>query len=158
MLLDVNAINKVAPYKVAIEDGDKTAILFSTYNGKIYTATFVEDKGLLDGLSAYHFSFYCSSDNATYDKNVSVTLWCIIDNFLTRNTTAIIYITDDTDNRGAARSRLFERWYNTSGVYAERYILKTIQQRAGVLISRCNPLLSQYITMIENIEALLQKQ
>lgn len=158
MLLDVNAINKVAPYKVAIEDGDKTAILFSTDNGKIYTATFVEDKGLLDGLSAYHFSFYCSSNNATYDKSVSVTLWCIIDNFLTRNTTAIIYITDDTDNRGTARSRLFERWYNTSGIYAERYILKTIQQRAGILISRNNPLLSQYITMIENIEALLQKQ
>ena len=157
-MLDLNAINRVAPYRVEWRDGDENAILFHIKSGDYYVVSFVRDNGLLNGLSAYQLSFYPHSQKVSYDKDISATIWHIIDNFLTLNTTAIIYITDDTDKRGAARSRLFESWYHASDPsLSQKYILKTIQQRAGVLINKNNPLLSKYLSMIESIDAILQK-
>lgn len=156
MKISIANINEVAPYKV--KEGNKGSLLFSTDVGDDYEVSFIEDEAILSGLLAYHLSFYPIKESGKFDKKISITILAIIESVLMENIGAIIYITDDADNKGYCRNRLFMRWFAYSQrIKGDRYILMPIADRAGVIIRNDNPYKNKYLSAVEGINSELQK-
>lgn len=157
MIFDIGRVNKVSPYEVYWE-GEGNALLFCTQSGCEYEVAFIRDCKVLDGLETYQFSFKPIYGKGGYDANIKVVIRCIIDEFLSANESAIIYVARADEIDARCRNRLFLQWFSHAEAQnGGRYIIKIIGDRAGLIICRNNPLLAEYIEAAEELNATLEK-
>lgn len=64
----------------------------------------------------YQISVYIASGNGNYDSGTSKTITSIIEAFFANDQDALLYVCDDTDNKGSKRFRHFDMWYNDSSM------------------------------------------
>lgn len=158
MKFDIGVVNRESPYVIEWEEGANETLLFHTKAGDEYQVTFTRDTHTLDGLETYQLSFFPKYGIHAYDPNVRVVICLIIEEFLLANEDAIIYVTRDDERDGRSRSRLFIQWFakeqERSG---DKYIVKTIGERAGLIICKNNPMLEEYLEAVEDLQELLEK-
>lgn len=100
-------INAVAPYKVSLEGKQ---LVFQTRYGLHYEIRFFEEQPI-GGCETWQFSFARAEDFSTpEDPYVRFTLFAVF----IQNENVMLYICDTSDEREAARNRLFIRWFKQS--------------------------------------------
>ena len=110
-MFQLDRINKIAPYEVKVEGKQ---YVFDTAQGLRYEVRFFEEQPI-GGCETWQFSFAkANSEPAPEDPYVRFTLFAIIDEFFHENEDVLLYICDTSDNREAARNRLFIRWFKQS--------------------------------------------
>lgn len=143
---NLNHINAKAPYKVSF-DGKQYA--FETQHGLHYEIRFFEEIPI-GGCETWQFSFAKAENVATpEDPYVRFTLFAVIDEFFNENEDVMLYICDTSDNREAARNRIFIRWFKQSAQpnrFTIRSASTTIEGQgfyAAIIVENRNPLLTQ---------------
>ncbi|MBO5018158.1 MAG: hypothetical protein J6C56_04775 [Alistipes sp.] len=158
MRFDVGNVNEVSPYTIEWEEGANETLLFHTMSGYEYNVSFVRDTTIFDGLETYQLSFFPKYGEHSYDANIRIVICLIIEEFLSANDEAIIYVTRTDKIDGKCRSRLFLQWFakeqERSG---DKYIVKTIGERAGLIICKNNPMLKEYLEAVEDLRETLEK-
>ena len=146
--LSLNAINKRAPYKVVMTDGDYD---FVTAEGIRYSASFIEDVPLGE-CDTYQFGFRKKDNTHTsYDAQVKNTLLAIISQFFIENRNVLLYICDTSDGREAKRNRLFIRWFEEFAdpahftMRAANAIVEDQGFYAAIIVENSNPKLDAII-------------
>lgn len=141
----IDRINKIAPYKVKVEGKQ---YVFDTAHGLRYEVRFFEEQPI-GGCETWQFSFAkANSEPAAEDPYVRFTLFAIIDEFFLENENVLLYVCDTSDNREAARNRLFIRWFKQSA-QPDRFTIRsastTIEGQgfyAAIIVENRNPLLT----------------
>ena len=147
--------NLLLPYKYHQEEG-KLRYKFTTISGAEYTAYFIE-QNYFETCLMYELSFEKEGGGKIYDKRVSHTIISIAKEFFRKNSSSLIFICDNTDNRHKSRSILFNRWFNThpdSGFLKYNIVLESIA--ASIIVEKDNPLkemiLSEFKGLIKYID------
>ena len=143
--LRLDRINMIAPYEVKTEGKQ---YVFDTVQGLTYEVRFFEEQPI-GGCETWQFSFAKGdSDSAPEDPYVRFTLFAIIDEFFHENEDVLLYVCDTSDNREAARNRLFIRWFKQSA-QPDRFTIRsaatTIEGQgfyAAIIVENRNPLLT----------------
>ena len=141
----LDRINKIAPYEVKAEGKQ---YVFDTAQGLRYEVRFFEELPI-GGCETWQFSFAkANSEPAPEDPYVRFTLFAIIDEFFRENEDVLLYVCDTSDNREAARNRLFIRWFKQSA-QPDRFTIRsasaTIEGQgfyAAIIVENRNPLLT----------------
>lgn len=108
--LSLVRINNKAPYKVSISRNE-CFYVFTTDQGIIYSISFSEEYEI-GGCLSYQFSIdNIAREHGSYDGKIKDTIIAIIEDFFLENQDVLLYICDTSDNREAARNRLFLRWF-----------------------------------------------
>lgn len=108
--LSLSRINSKAPYKVNISKNE-CFYIFTTDKGIIYSISFSEEYEI-GGCMSYQFSIdNIGKSHGSYDGKIKSTIIAIIEDFFVENQDVLLYICDTSDNREAARNRLFLRWF-----------------------------------------------
>ena len=158
--LNVNLINRSAPYGVRVED-DK--YWFHTDHGIVYVVDF-EEEDIFDVAHAYRFGLYNRSNRPSpNDAKVRATVICIIEEFFRVNPDILLYMCDSAGNQQEMRHRLFLRWFN-GYEQQKRYCLKTaiisdegVLTYVAILLQRANPHLNRVISQFEEQIALFKE-
>ncbi|MCM1219233.1 MAG: DUF6169 family protein [Lachnospiraceae bacterium] len=101
--------NLLHPYEYKLKG---EVYVFTTIQGYEYSAYFIAMNSITEIDNLYQFSFEsCEDIHNCYDSRVADTICTILNDFFKKNNNALIIVCDDTDNRGAARKRLFQQWY-----------------------------------------------
>lgn len=140
--LNLDKINAKAPYKV-LEEGKQ--LVFETQYGLHYEVKFFEEQPI-GGCDTWQFSFAKAEDTVTpEDPYVRFTLFAIIDEFFCENLNVLLYICDTSDNREAARNRLFIKWFKQSA-QPDRFTIRSastvIEDQgfyAAIIVENRNP-------------------
>lgn len=107
--ISVEYINRKAPYRVeTTEFGD---FVFQTNKGVIYGIAFLEESPIGN---CNTFQLTISNKNeqhGTFDPNVRITIFTIIEEFFHNTNNVLIYICDTSDGRESVRNRLFLKWF-----------------------------------------------
>ena len=138
-------VNKIAPYEVSIEGKQ---FVFNTLYGLHYEVRFFEEQPI-GGCETWQFSFAkANSGQTAEDPYVRFTLFAIIDEFFRENEDVLLYICDTSDNREAARNRLFIRWFKQSA-QPDRFTIRSASTiiegqgfYAAIIVENRNPLLT----------------
>ena len=116
--LNIERINKYAPYKVEEEAGQ---YIFETEHDILYGVSFDEDT-MPGSLNAYWFNLTNHSLKVSpRDSKIRTTVILIIEEFFRSNPDILLYMCDSANNQQAQRSRLFLHWFNTYGQQEEYY-------------------------------------
>ena len=108
--LSLARINSKAPYKVMLSKNE-CFYVFTTDKGIRYVISFSEEYEI-GGCMSYQFSIdNIEKSHGSYDKKIKDTIIAIIEDFFIENQDVLLYICDTSDNREAARNRLFLRWF-----------------------------------------------
>ncbi len=109
-ILSLQRINSKAPYEVKISRNE-CFYVFTTDKGIRYSISFSEEYEI-GGSMSYQFSIdNIGNSHGSYDKKIKDTIIAIIEDFFIENQDVLLYICDTSDNREAARNRLFLRWF-----------------------------------------------
>ena len=109
-ILSLQRINSKAPYEVKISRNE-CFYVFTTDKGISYSISFSEEYEI-GGCMSYQFSIdNIEKNHRPYDKKIKDTIIAIIEDFFIENQDVLLYICDTSDNREAARNRLFLRWF-----------------------------------------------
>ncbi len=142
--LNVNVINKLAPYGVRLEDGQYR---FHTDHDIAYIIDF-EKEEIFEKVPAYWFGIVNRSHKPSpNDPKVRATIICIIEEFFRVNPDILLYMCDSANDQQAMRNRLFLRWF--SGYEQQKqYVIQTaqiidegIESYVALIIQRSNPYL-----------------
>lgn len=143
MILSIDRINAVAPYKVMVE-GD-TSVLFITDFGVTYSVGFAEDYSFMPS-GAYQFYIanieHIVSPN---DQKVRLTVQAIIEEFFRQEPSVMLYICDTIDHRQGVRNRLFFHWFeeypkkNQLSLTNENVCFDDVLYYISMLIKRDHP-------------------
>ncbi|MBO4906408.1 MAG: hypothetical protein J5486_05160 [Bacteroidaceae bacterium] len=153
-------INSKSPYKVTVINN---GLSFTTTKGLHYVVRFFEDNPI-GGCDTYQFSFARKEeDSMGEDPYVRFTLFAIIDEFFLTNSDVLLYICDTSDNREAARNRLFIRWFKQSA-QPHRFTIKAANAMvdgqgiyAAIIVENCNPKLQDITADFDRRAAVLAK-
>lgn len=147
--LSITSINYKAPLRVTLTGNG--AFEFYAENSR-YIVGFVEDQTIMES-GVYQFFIENANDTKnTLSDQVYQTIVAIIEEFFSRNDSAILYICDVRDGKQSARDRLFAMWFNS---YEGRfnYTLSRVSLRieetdyyASLLISNSNPSYVEVLT------------
>ena len=151
--LDVNEINRLAPYGVRIEDGK---FRFHTDHDIAYVVEF-EPEPVFEEVLAYWFGIANRSGKSSpNDPKVRATMICIIEEFFSKNPDILLYMCDSADDQQAMRNRLFIRWFN-GYEQQQKYYIKTalvvddgIETYVAMIVQKSNPNLHSIIEQFEN--------
>ena len=160
-LLDLNYINRLAPYKVWLEGSD---YLVETNHGLLFRIGFMDDQSIWPS-GAYQFTINNESNKPSpNDQQLKATVFRIIEAFFAANPDILLYICETGDGRQALRSRLFVHWFRT---YAgkDNFVMKTAEVQEGdtrnfaaLIVQKSNPRLQDIIAEFdETIDVLTSK-
>jgi hypothetical protein len=160
--LDLNYINRLAPYKVWTENGRD--YLVETSYELLFKIGFMDDYSIWP-TGAYQFFINNESHRPSPgDVKLKATIFRIIEAFFAANPDILLYICETGDDRQAFRSRLFLRWFNT---YSRRddYVIQTAEVQEGntknfaaLIVQKSNPRLKEILAEFdETINILTDK-
>ena len=117
--LDVERINRIAPYKVDLKNGE---YVFESDFDILYSIWFEEQPILDEGIIAYWLNLTNRSQKASpNDQKIRTTVVLILEEFFRSNPDVLLYMCDSADEQQAMRSRLFLRWFSAYGKQADFY-------------------------------------
>ena len=154
--LSLEVINKTTPYKVKYDQGE---YVFETETGSIYNISFDEDLQIAGNIT-YQFCIrrHIIRDKS-FDSRVQQTIIAIILEFFKQDENILLYTCDNSDNREAARSRLFLRWFNEVNTMSG-FVLKsanTVVEGQGfyfaIIIPRNHPSLEAICSEFDEVAA-----
>lgn len=158
--LSLDEINLRAPYEVAFARQSGT-FRFTTRQGRQYTVGFVEET-MLSYSGIYQF-FIRAENHTQNDDDLFATIVSILEVYFEAGALALTYICDIRDNRQAARSRLFNRWfvrYPFNHIYSflnKRIIVEDTEYFIAALIRKDEPLhdsvVSEFSNLIKTLES-----
>ena len=156
--LSLEEINLRAPYEVAFARQSGT-FQFTTRQGRQYIVGFVEETMLTySGI----YQFFIRAENHTQnDDDMFATVVSILEVYFESGALALTYICDIRDNRQAARSRLFNRWfarYPLNHIYSfldKRIIVEDTEYFIAALVRKDESLhdnvVSEFRTLIRTL-------
>ena len=157
--LSLDDINSISPYLVKqADDGD---YVFQTSKGVVYGIGFLYNEPLGE---CETFQLSISNQNkvhASYDPDVKITIVAIVNEFFRQNLDGLLYMCDTSDNREAARNRLFLRWFEESSA-PNRFLIRTASAEiegqgfyAAIIVEIRNPRASAVIADFERTAEML---
>lgn len=160
--LSIKSINEKAAYTVYTTTS-KQDFSFLTEQGIQYAISFMEEFEI-GGCMSYQFCINNhNKKHGSYDSKVQTTILCIIEEFFAKNSNILLYICDTSDNKEAARNRLFLRWFREYAIPNEYTICTANSQVEGeyyytaIIIENKNPLKEQIIADFSKISSTLEK-
>lgn len=112
MILNIDAIQEKAPYKVNNIADDKHVAFFTDY-GVQYIAGFDKDDTTMPVTETYQFSIInFNNKKSPRDPKVRETIIAIVENFFMENQEVMLYICETGDGKQSMRNRLFGYWLN----------------------------------------------
>lgn len=143
MNLSLDKINAKSPY--ALVKLSELTFSFVTDQGVHYEAGFYQDTVFMRE-GAYHF-FIDNSENehGSHDPKIIDTVIAILEEFFDQEPSVMLYICDPTDNRQAARNRLYNMWYHAYAMehnltmFSDSVIMDGITYYAGILMRHDHP-------------------
>ncbi len=170
MLIDIESVNYQSPYYVSFAD-EEHSLKFTTTHDIEYKVSFICDTSIFDGLPVYHLMFAAANrhpqDKLFPDSNIKETIFSIVGNFLHINSTAILYICEDKDERQRCRQRLFSMWFKQATAkkdkqYAIHMTSYNIDEEnimyVGMIANTNNPNLSLYVDKFDSLKQSLQEK
>lgn len=158
--LSAEEINQSSPYKVT--QVDDLSVRFCTRKGVHYWVGFTVDIFILTE-NGYYLYLVNESETQGEDPLVYQTVVAIIANFFAHSTSdAMLYICSPSDNKQAARARLFKRWFDKTGG-TENFTLSTysniekgVEYFYGMILRKDNPyhdkMIRIFIDFLSDIE------
>ncbi len=147
--LSAAEINLSSPY--AVTQVDELSVRFCTQDGVHYMVGFMRDIFILTD-NGYYLYLVNETEVKGEDPLVYETVVAIIANFFSHSANdAMLYICSPSDNRQAARARLFKMWFDkteqaanfTLTVYSNRD--QGVDYYYGVILRKDNPAHDQLI-------------
>ena len=109
MILSAEKLNQRSPYR--LEQVNEMAFRFVTDQQIRYNVGFYPDRFFM-GEGAYHFFIDNSEhEHGKYDPKILDVVTIILEEFFSQEPTVMLYICDPTDQRQAARDRLYHLWF-----------------------------------------------
>ncbi|MBR1557259.1 MAG: hypothetical protein IJ647_05815 [Prevotella sp.] len=157
--LDLNHVNKLAPYKVWTENGRDYFI--ETTRGNIFIVGFMDNYSIWEK-GAYQFTINNASHQPSpNDYKLKDTILLLIEAFFAKNPEILLYICETGDDKQAFRSRLFIRWFNTYR-NKDAYIIETAEVKEGkvknfaaLIVQKSNPNLESIVLDFKETISLL---
>lgn len=162
MTLSADKLNLRSPYLLT-QVNDLT-FRFVTDQQINYLVGFYKDNIFMDE-GAYHF-FIDNSQNehGSYDPKILDVVTVIIEEFFSQEPTVMLYICDPSDQRQAARDRLYHLWFydyarsHEMTLFSDSVTFKKVKYYAGILLRHDHPLhdmiLSYYQDFLKHVPAL----
>ena len=162
MTLSADKLNLRSPYLLT-QVNDLT-FRFVTDQQINYLVGFYKDNIFMDE-GAYHF-FIDNSQNehGSYDPKILDVENVIIEEFFSQEPTVMLYICDPSDQRQAARDRLYHLWFydyarsHEMTLFSDSVTFKKVKYYAGILLRHDHPLhdmiLSYYQDFLKHVPAL----
>ena len=167
--LDLNYVNRFAPYKVWTDGGHDYFV--ETDHDLLFKIGFVDDQSIwLE--NAYQFTINNESHRPSpNDPKLKETFYRLIEAFFSANPDILLYICDTGDGKQVLRSRLFVRWFTTYR-FRDLYVLRTaeieeiIEEKAGktqmnfaaLIVQKSNPKLKEIIREFDDTISLLSNK
>ena len=150
--LDINVVNKSAPYGVRYDDG---RYWFHTDFDIVYVVEF-EQEELFEFMPSYWFGIINRSHlPSPNDPKVRATIICVIEEFFRQNPHILLYMCDSADEQQSMRNRLFLRWFN-GYEQRQKYCIETavildegMETYVAILVQRSNPKLDDILQMFD---------
>ncbi len=141
--LSEEILNLRSPYRLAhVEDLTFSLI---TDIGQEYYLGFNESHDFLNEGAYFFFLENISGQHSAHDEKLLKTIVVLIEEFFRQNPMVLLYVCDSSDQRQAARNRLFRKWL-ASYEHAEQFIIysKAIEGKSatyytGLLARADNP-------------------
>lgn len=165
MILNVDAIQEKAPYKVTKIADDKHVAFFTDY-GVQYIAGFDKDDTTMPVTETYQFSIInFNNKKSPRDPKVRETIISIIEDFFVENQEVMLYVCETGDGKQSMRNRLFEYWFNhyrknwnimflSSSVTDENGIVNY----AGIILRNDHPRLKEIVKEFTDAVTLLNNK
>ena len=165
MILNVDAIQEEAPYKVTKIADDKHVAFFTDY-GVQYIAGFDKDDTTMPVTETYQFSIInFNNKKSPRDPKVRETIISIIEDFFVENQEVMLYVCETGDGKQSMRNRLFEYWFNhyrknwnimflSSSVTDENGIVNY----AGIILRNDHPRLKEIVKEFTDAVTLLNNK
>lgn len=160
--LNLNFVNRLAPYKTWTDDGRDYYI--ETSRGQIFVVGFMDDFSIWTS-GAYQLTI----DNRSHqpspnDRKLRETILLLIEAFFAVNPDILLYICETGDGKQALRSKLFIRWFNSYN-NRDAYVLQTAEVEeentknfAALIVQKSNPRLKEILQEFdETIKILTDK-
>lgn len=159
--LSLLRINSKSPYKVDMSKNE-CFYIFTTDQGIIYSISFSEEYEI-GGCMSYQFSIdNIGGSHGSHDGKIKDTIIAIIEDFFLENQDVLLYICDTSDNREAARNRLFLRWFEQYS--PGRFTICTANSKVedtefymAIIIANDNPQLDSITSDFETTAKALKK-
>ena len=146
--LELNILNRLAPYEVELRDGE---YYFHTDFDIVYSAEFKYEPAF-EGTPAYWFDLTNRSGKASpNDPKVRDTVIRIIIEFFRANPDILLYMCDNANDQQAQRNRLFLRWFMGAEqsklfyIKTEMVIDEGVENFIAIIVPRSHPYLEDII-------------
>ena len=143
MNLSLDRINSMAPYQL-IKLTDMT-FRFVTDSGILYHIGFYQDTLFLKE-GAYHFFIdNTGGEHGAHDSKIVDVVVAVLEEFFCQEPSVMLYICDPTDQRQAARNRLYHLWYHEYAMshkmtlYSDSVEMDGVRYYAGILMRHDHP-------------------
>lgn len=159
--LSIEEINKKSAYLVCQNSG---SIEFETEHGVVYRIDFMEDYSIWDEGAYQLIIINRNGKNSPNDIKIRETIFCILEEFFRCNPSILLYICETGDNRQAARSRLFLRWFKEYDGAKNYYLQEVsitseaIENYAALILQKDNPHFESIVSDFNNAIELLQNK
>ena len=144
MTLSLDKLNKKSPY--ALIKLSELTFSFVTDQGIHYEVGFYKDTIFMKDGEAYHFFIDNSEDeHGSHDPKIVDVVITLLEEFFAQEPSVMLYICDPTDNRQAARNRLYVMWYHTYAMshhltmYTDSIELDGVAYYTGILMKPDHP-------------------
>lgn len=162
--LDLEHINKTAPYEVRCTEDD-SSFFFTTESFVEYSIGFLPDDLLRSDESYELIIGNINEKKSPRDLKVKETITAIVEEFFEKNRSTILFLCSTSDGKQLMRGRLFRHWFDTY-CYNNRYTMVTstlpdeygIDNVAALIIRNDNPNLGKVLAEFgETIEMFSHK-
>ena len=162
MTFSVDKLNLRSPYRLS-QINDLT-FRFVTDQQIHYTVGFYKDTFFMDD-GAYHFFIDNNQhEHGSYDPKILDVVTVILEEFFSQEPTVMLYICDPSDDRQAARDRLYHLWFydyarsHEMTLFSDSVTFKKTKYYAGILLRHDHPLhdiiLSYYQDFLKHVPQL----
>ena len=162
MTFSVDKLNLRSPYRLS-QINDLT-FRFVTDQQIHYTVGFYKDTFFMDD-GAYHFFIDNNQhEHGSYDPKILDVVTVILEEFFSQEPTVMLYICDPSDDRQAARDRLYHLWFYDDArshemtLFSDSVTFKKTKYYAGILLRHDHPLhdiiLSYYQDFLKHVPQL----
>ncbi|MBQ7530314.1 MAG: hypothetical protein IJT12_01230 [Paludibacteraceae bacterium] len=150
MMLSADKLNKKSPYQLTqIND---MAFRFVTDQHISYIVGFYKDSFFMGDGSYLFFIDNADKEHGAYDPKIFDVITLVLEEFFSQEPTVMLYICDPTDQRQAARDRLYHLWFydyarnHEMTLYSDSVTFKDTKYYAGILLRHDHPLHDKILT------------
>ncbi len=162
MTFSVDKLNLRSPYRLS--QINNLTFRFVTDQQIHYTVGFYKDTFFMDD-GAYHFFIDNNQhEHGSYDPKILDVVTVILEEFFSQEPTVMLYICDPSDDRQAARDRLYHLWFydyarsHEMTLFSDSVTFKKTKYYAGILLRHDHPLhdiiLSYYQDFLKHVPQL----